>query len=132
MADRVDQVEMVGRAEAVQRILGSPDPSMSATGSTRPADNRTVRQVPTTPEGSVDLKGIISQTYAKFIFDDTLNLVQVKLIDAATDQVVREIPPQALGDLMEAIRAYRQAAVPRAGPVTPGSPSGRQPAEEVN
>jgi FlaG protein len=53
--------------------------------------------------------------YAKFIVHDDDNVVSVQIIDAMTDQVIREIPQREVLRIAEQLKAYMAARQQRAG-----------------
>ena len=99
----------VVQASSVVRVTRSPQSPgevsspTGAEGSHAPVQ----RSQPGAPAATVRLerpRGMAEQ-YARFILDDQARLVQVQIVEAGTDRVVREIPPQALVEMAAALRA---------------------------
>ncbi|HLH25577.1 MAG TPA: flagellar protein FlaG [Chloroflexota bacterium] len=47
-----------------------------------------------------------AQTYAKFVVHPETGVVSIKIIDARTDTVIREMPPDEVMKVIEELQAY--------------------------
>jgi flagellar protein FlaG len=56
---------------------------------------------------------IPNRTYVCFTVDEKSNMVVIKIVDAATQQVVREIPPEVLVKLAQDEQAYQNLGAER-------------------
>ncbi len=51
----------------------------------------------------------IRQAYAQFVVDPTSDRVQVRIVDSATNEVIREIPSDEIEKVAETMREYARA-----------------------
>lgn len=55
------------------------------------------------------------ETYAKFIVNRDTNQVSVRIINAATNEVIREIPPEELARVAEGLKGYQKTLAEKRG-----------------
>jgi hypothetical protein len=48
----------------------------------------------------------VTESYAKFVVHKDSGVVSIKIIDARTDTVIREIPPEDVLDIVEQLQSY--------------------------
>ena len=98
-------------------------PPPPATGRSRP-DPASVDRV------EVGRGDTASQAYAKFSFNEKTGAVSIRIVDARTDEVIREIPPERVAMIAEELQALARRNAPGgrstdSGPsATPGIPDG--------
>jgi hypothetical protein len=65
----------------------------------------------------VELSGApsVPSTYAKFVVHADTGMVSIKIIDARTDTVIREMPPDEVLKVVEELQAYLKLHVHRKG-----------------
>ena len=61
-----------------------------------------------------------SRAYARFSFNEKTGSVSIRIMDARTDEVIREIPPERVALIAEELQAFARRTVP-----------GRRPADGV-
>ncbi len=64
-----------------------------------------------------------SRAYAKFSFNEKTNAVSIRIVDARTDEVIREIPPERVAMIAEELQALARRNAPR-GRLFDGVPAG--------
>jgi hypothetical protein len=57
----------------------------------------------------------LSQSYAKFTVHPESGMVSIKIIDARTDQVIREVPPEDVLKIVEELQAYLKLRTAKRG-----------------
>jgi FlaG protein len=57
----------------------------------------------------------VSQSYAKFIVHPDSGIVSIKIIDARTDTVIREIPPEDVLKIVEELQSYLKLRTAKRG-----------------
>jgi hypothetical protein len=57
----------------------------------------------------------VQQAYAKFTVDQRTGVTSIKIIDAATDTVIREIPPERVIKIVQELQSYLAARQQRGG-----------------
>lgn len=108
MTSKVTPIEAVSGALAITRVVL---PLEAPPRAEEPSPEiRRPQPSPPTPGERLELDGSLSETHAQFLYDESSQLVQVKIVDTATNRVVREIPPEALVKLAATLRAYQDAA----------------------
>lgn len=96
---RMDAVPGAGKvrpvgpaADVAERGSGQPIPGLSA------FDRLSLRAGPQ-----------VVEAYAKFTVHSDSGVVSIKIIDARTDRVIREIPPDEVVRIAEQLQAYLEA-----------------------
>ncbi len=99
------RVEPSAPVEPAPRIAGAA--SEPRAGAPVPAPGPAV---PRAEHAAASAVSAIRQAYAEFIVDPSSDRVRVRIIDSATNEVIREIPPDEMEKVAQGLRDYAQAA----------------------
>lgn len=103
---------------AVDPVMGSAGVGPVASGSISPATPGQGRPSPDTASvpgfndfDRMELRsgGVLLQAYAQFIVHPQTGEVRVKIIDAVTNEVIRQIPPEEVIKIAEELETYLRA-----------------------
>ena len=72
----------------------------------RHADNQRLPGVLDFDRVEVNTPTGLSQSYAKFVVHPDSGMVSIKIIDARTDTVIREVPPEDVLRIVEELQSY--------------------------
>ena len=120
MADPVAPIEPVPGKAAAPRVLPAIETPPFSAGD-QPVKGRRPQWTPS--PAHLEVSGDLVETHAQFVYDEDSRLLQVKIIDNATERVVREIPPNALVELAASLRAYQEVGHSPRPSRLPGSPT---------
>ena len=67
--------------------------------------------------------GLESRAYARFSFNEKTGSVSIRIVDARTDEVIREIPPERVALIAEELQALARRNAP-GGRLADGGPVG--------
>src|SRR5439155_655933 len=113
-----------GRSNMSEGTIGSIPPSGGIPADTRPVESlpgQVVRPIgkpqnhdAPAPAGrgefdSLDLESLMLHAYAQFSVEPKTGIVSVKIVDSHTNEVIREIPSQALLHFAEEVESYLSA-----------------------
>ena len=56
--------------------------------------------------------GATASTYAKFSFNEKTGAVSIRIVDARTEEVIREIPPERVAEIAEELQALARRTAP--------------------
>lgn len=115
------------RSEAARAAI-QPLPGATATGASEsPADADTWPELPGSREPKQN--AAFPTSYARFAIDNETQKLSIKIVDAVTNEVIREIPPEQVQRIAEDLQSVaRRGAIGR----RPGGGSGSTGTERIS
>ena len=104
------RVEPTAQGQSVGRVRASPtrhEPVVQLTG----AGPLPVGAVE--PGAAVSAEGSMRAAYTQFLVDPATNRIRVRIRDAVTDEVIREIPAEEVERVAASLRAYSETLARR-------------------
>ncbi len=98
-----------GPAAAVGKPPGQPRPAVAPAASVPAPSPRQAGPTAARAEGG------LRPSYAQFVVDPSTDRVLVRIVDATTGVVIREIPPEEMRRVAESLREYAQVLARQRG-----------------
>jgi FlaG protein len=100
---RVDPTAPARPTQPLQAAMGGPSTPSA------PAEPRAAKRPTRTDEAAVSTGGHLRPAYAQYVVDPETHEVSVRIRDAATDEVIRQIPSAEVSAVEKALRDYAEA-----------------------